>query len=192
MAAFQDTREETETKVLVHLLTEIERNPALTQRSMADELGIALGLMNQYLKKCASKGWIRVTQISPRRITYFLTPEGMREKTSMVRDYLSRSMSFFRDAKSQCDVVFQECQSLGITTLALVGSGDLADIAELVSSSYPIKIQVVSCRDDLSPFDRVLITDVMEPQATFNAVAQRVSGDKILTLPLLHISRGAQ
>lgn len=192
MAAFQDTREETETKVLVHLLTEIERNPVLTQRSMADELGIALGLMNQYLKKCASKGWIRVTQISPRRITYFLTPEGMREKTSMVRDYLSRSMSFFRDAKTQCDAVFQECQSLGVTTLALVGAGDLADIAELVSSSYPIKIHVVNCCDDLSSFDRVLITDVIEPQATYDAVAQKYSSDKIVTLPLLHISRGVQ
>lgn len=192
MAAFQDTREETETKVLVHLLTEIERNPVLTQRSMADELGIALGLMNQYLKKCASKGWIRVSQISPRRIKYFLTPEGMLEKTVMVRDYLTRSMSFFRDAKNQCDAVFQLCQSQDVTSLALVGAGDLADIAELVSSSYKIKIQVVSCHNDLTSFDRILVTDVMEPQATYNTISRLIVPDKILTLPLLHISKGVK
>ena len=50
MAAFQDTREQTEQKVMVHLLSEIERNPSFTQRSLAGELGIALGLMNQVFK----------------------------------------------------------------------------------------------------------------------------------------------
>ncbi len=189
MATFQETREETETKVLVHLLSEIERNPALTQRSMADELGIALGLMNQYLKKCASKGWIRVSQISPRRITYFLTPEGMREKTSMVRDYLTRSMSFFRDAKRQCDEAFQACQLLKVKTVAFVGAGDLADIAELVSASYDVTTQVVTLGQDLSRFDRVMITDVSDPQQTFDLIQTKVNPDQIITLPLLHISR---
>lgn len=80
MAAFQSTREHTETKVMVHLLSEIDRNPSFTQRGLAQELGIALGLMNQYLKSCTAKGWIRASQISPRRISYFLTPEGFKEK----------------------------------------------------------------------------------------------------------------
>jgi len=45
MAAFQDNREQTEKKVMVHLLTEIERNPSFTQRGLAGELGIALGFL---------------------------------------------------------------------------------------------------------------------------------------------------
>lgn len=192
MAAFQDTREETETKVMVHLLTEIERNPALTQRNLADELGIALGLMNQYLKKSAAKGWIRVSQISPRRITYFLTPEGMREKAVMVRDYLSRSMSFFRDARQQCDDVFELCQARGLNHIALVGSGDLADIAVLVSSGYPVIIAITNVDHDFAQYDCVVITDVVNPQQTFDLVMARVPADKIITLPLLHISRGAE
>ena len=65
---------------MVHLLSEIERNPSFTQRGLAGELNIALGLMNQYLKRCVTKGWVKASQISPRRITYFLTPEGFIEK----------------------------------------------------------------------------------------------------------------
>jgi DNA-binding MarR family transcriptional regulator len=80
MAAFQDTHEQTEQKVMAYLLSEIERNPSFTQRGLAGELNIALGLMNQYLKRCITKGWIRASQVSPRRITYFLTPEGFKEK----------------------------------------------------------------------------------------------------------------
>ena len=91
------------------LLNAIEKNPSFTQRGLSSDLGVALGLMNQYLKRCVTKGWVRASQVSPRRIAYFLTPEGFKEKSQMVRDYLSSSLSFFRDARSQCDVVFRVC-----------------------------------------------------------------------------------
>jgi len=110
MPTFQNTREQTEQKVMVQLLSEIERNPSFTQRGLAGELGIALGLMNQYLKRCITKGWVRASQISPRRITYFLTPQGFSEKSLMVTDYLSRSMAFFRDARAQCEEIFEKCE----------------------------------------------------------------------------------
>ena len=120
MAAFQDTREQTEQKVMVHLLSEIERNPSITQRGLAGHLGIALGLMNQYLKRSVNKGLLRASQVSPKRITYFLTPEGFKEKSIMVRDYLSRSMSFFRDAKNECEAIFTALSAKKISKIALV------------------------------------------------------------------------
>src|SRR5690349_16493460 len=123
MATFQETREQMEQKVMVHLLTEVERNPSFTQRRLASELGIALGLMNQYLKCCITKGWIRPAQVSPRRISYFLTPEGFNEKRQMVTTYLARSFVFFRDARSQCETLFEECQHKGWQKIGLVGSG---------------------------------------------------------------------
>ena len=110
MAAFQDIRQQTAQKVMVHLLKEIESNPSFTQRGLAAKLGIALGLMNQYLKSCMTRGWIRASQISPRRITYFLTPEGFKEKSHMVTDYLARSLAFFQNTKTQCTALFEECQ----------------------------------------------------------------------------------
>src|ERR1700737_3656898 len=111
MAAFQNTRTQTEKKVMVHLLSEIERNPTFTQRGLSAELGIALGLMNQYLKRCITKGWVRASRVSPKRISYFLTPEGFKEKSQMVTDYLARSLTFFRDARTQCEEVFIECKT---------------------------------------------------------------------------------
>lgn len=191
MAAFQDTREQTEQKVLVHLLTEIERNPMFTQRNLAAELGIALGLMNSYLKSCVTKGWIRASQISPKRISYFLTPEGFAEKSVMVKDYLARSLTFFRDARAQCEEVFESCRINDWTTIALVGAGDLADIAQLVSVGSGLRVQVVDRADDLSHWDAVMVTDVMDPQGTYEALKRRVESSRLITLKILHISRGA-
>lgn len=188
MAAFQDTREQTEKKVMVHLLSEIERNPTFTQRGLASELGIALGLMNQYLKSCITKGWVRALQVSPRRITYFLTSDGFKEKSHMVADYLAKSLSFFRDARAQCEAVFTECQQFDWKKVALIGHGDLADIARLVAHSMGIQVKVVDAEYDLSTFDAVLITDVVSPQNTYDAIKRKVSYQKLLVLDLLHIS----
>ena len=189
MAAFQKTREQTEQKVMVHLLSEVERNPSFTQRGLAAELGIALGLMNQYLKRCVTKGWIRASQVSPRRISYFLTPEGFKEKSQMVTDYVARSLTFFRDARTQCEVIIAECQNQGWCKLALVGEGDLADIVKLVVYGTPIQVFVVDRTADLKGFDAVLITDVLTPQGTYDVLKTKVAYNRLLTLSLLHISR---
>jgi hypothetical protein len=192
MAAFQDIRQQTEQKVMVQLLTEIERNPSFTQRGLAQELGIALGLMNQYLKSCVTKGWVRATQISPKRIAYFLTPEGFKEKSHMVTSYLARSLTFFRDARAQCEVMFELCKRKGWQKVALVGTGDLADIAQLVAQGTGLSISIITQDDDLNSFDAVMITDVMNPQGTYDAIIKKIESMKVLTLDLLHISLQAQ
>lgn len=189
MAAFQDTRAETEQKVMVHLLSEIERNPSFTQRGLAGELGIALGLMNQYLKRCLTKGWIRASQVSARRITYFLTPEGFKEKSLMVKDYLSRSMAFFRDAREQCEEVFKICKNKNYTRIALVGDSDLADIAKLVASGTGINVEIIKNDKDIKSYDAILITDILNPQAAYERLENKVEASQIFTLDLLHVSR---
>jgi DNA-binding MarR family transcriptional regulator len=191
MAAFQDTREQTEQKVMVHLLSEIERNPSFTQRGLASELNIALGLMNQYLKRCITRGWIRASQVSPRRITYFLTPEGFREKSHMVKGYLARSMTFFRDARAQCEEAFEFCKAHGWLKVALVGDGDLADIAKLVASGSGFVVEIESVGADLKNYDAIIITDVMNPQGTYDGIKHKVDYHRLLTLNILHISKVA-
>ena len=189
MAAFQDTREQTEQKVMVHLLSEIERNPSFTQRGLAGELGIALGLMNQYLKRCTSQGLVRVSQISPRRISYFLTPKGLKEKSLMVKDYLARSLTFFRDAKIQCEEAAKHCNSLEWCNIALVGTGDLADIARLVFQGAGLNVNVVDVNENLDQYDAILVTDISAPQNTYDILRNRINCQNILVLKLLHISR---
>jgi hypothetical protein len=191
MAAFQDTRQQTEQRVMVHLLTEIEANPSFTQRGLASELGIALGLMNQYLKRCMTKGWIRAFQISPRRITYFLTPEGFKEKSQMVASYLARSLTFFRDARTQCSALFEECRHKGWQKIALMGEGDLADIARLVAQAKGVNVEVVCVQADLTRYDAVVITDVLTPQKTYETLKERIEPHRLLTPYLLHISRNS-
>src|SRR3989338_10731562 len=93
--AFQQLKDHTEQQVVLRLLSALDKNPETSQRKLASDLGIALGLINTYLKKCVVKGWVRATQVSAKRIGYFLTTDGFAEKSHMVKDYLARSVSFF-------------------------------------------------------------------------------------------------
>ena len=80
MPSFREAKEQAEHKRLLELMSRIERDPAISQRALASELGIALGLMNAYLKRCVKKGWIKVGHASASRLAYSLTPQGFVEK----------------------------------------------------------------------------------------------------------------
>lgn len=72
---------------------------------------------------------------------------------------------------------------------ALVGEGDLADIARLVAHGTGIHIEVSDIKADLKKYDAVLVTDATDPHGTFDAIKNKVECQRLLTLKLLHISR---
>ena len=189
MISFQGVHREMEQRNILRLLAEIDERPNLTQRALAAELGIALGLLNQYLKHCLSRGWIRITRISPNRLSYFLTPEGISEKGAMVSSYLTKSFHFFRDAKLECDRLLCVCRSKEWNRIALFGAGDLADIATLVMRDSGIKGKIIIDAEKCVDFDAVLLTNLSQPQKAFNALNQLIPAERILTPSILHISR---
>ena len=81
-----------EREITLGVLNAIHENAKVTQRSVANDLGIALGLANAYLKRCAKKGLIKIQQIPANRYAYYLTPKGFAEKTRLTTEYLSRSL----------------------------------------------------------------------------------------------------
>src|SRR5712671_2092701 len=93
-------------RIVLGLLESVERDGAQSQRKLASELGIALGLVNAYLKRCVKKGLLKVSEAPARRYAYYLTPQGFAEKARLTVQYLSNSFSFFRLAKSDCARVF--------------------------------------------------------------------------------------
>jgi predicted transcriptional regulator len=100
-------------QIVLGLLRSVETDGARSQRLIAAELGIALGLVNAYLKRCVKKGLVKVHDVPARRYAYYLTPQGFAEKSRLTVQYLSDSFSFFRKAKSDCTHVFQEAAARG-------------------------------------------------------------------------------
>jgi len=83
------------------ILSEIEAGKRISQRSLARELGIALGLTNLLVRHLVHRGWIRIIRIKPNRVRYMLTPAGMAEKARMSRAALQNSMRFYAEARDR-------------------------------------------------------------------------------------------
>ena len=87
-----------EDSLTLEILETIEKNDKLTQRHLANNLGVALGLANSYMKRCVRKGLIKVHQAPANRFLYYLTPKGFAEKSRLTASYLSSSFDFYRRA----------------------------------------------------------------------------------------------
>ena len=115
-------------RIVLNLLNSVD-DGAQSQRRIAEELGIALGLVNAYLKRCIRKGLVKVSEAPARRYAYYLTPQGFSEKSRLTLEYLSYSFSFFRQAKADCAQLFELAKERNFENLVLLGKSDLAEIA---------------------------------------------------------------
>ena len=196
---------EDDAEITLGLLSAVEENSQITQRSLASDLGIALGLTNAYLKRCVRKGWVKINQAPANRYAYYLTPRGFAEKSRLTAQYLTTSFNFFRGARDQCSALLTECAGRRWHRVVLAGVSDLAEIAVLCAADHEAKIigivdpdtelstfagQPVAARlKDVGAFDAVIVTDFRNPQEAFDRLAEALPAERILTPKLLNISR---
>ena len=76
-------------EILLGLLESVERDGARSQRRLAAEVGVALGLVNAYLRRCIRKGLVKVREVPTRRYAYYLTSQGFAEKSRLTVKYLT-------------------------------------------------------------------------------------------------------
>ena len=195
-------RKTSDDAIMLGLLDAVERDPAVTQRSVARELGIALGLANAYLKRCVRKGLIKVGTTPPRRYAYYLTPQGFAEKSRLTARYLANSFSFFRRARAQCAELFAVAAARGQRRLALIGDGDLAEIARLVAREHPVEIVgVVAQPSDranldlegpqIDAADAVMITALSDTRAAYDAACAAFGAERVHVPALLRVHAAA-
>lgn len=159
----------------LHLLEEIERNNSPSQRQLASNLNVSVGLINSFVRRLAAKGYFKITHIPKNRVRYLLTPKGAAEKSRLTYEYIKYSYGFYRDTRKKFNQLFQTLQSEGVRDLVFIGATDLAEIAYLTLQETDITLtgvldddrigkefidHVVQATDQLSTidFDRILIT----------------------------------
>lgn len=192
-------------KEKLDLLDAIQHEEEHTQRSLAARMGTALGLTNALVKKCARKGLIKIKEAPARRYAYYITPDGFREKSRLVGEYLNASLDFFRHARSEYDVTIEMCLARGWSRIVLVGAGELAEIATLSAQKDGIEfialldegsnkkfflgIPVVQHLRDLEGIQAVIIADQAIPQETYERLIKFIPEQRLLAPPLLRVQR---
>jgi len=113
---------------VLEAVTEDER---ITQRRLASQLGIALGLTNIYLRRLVRKGYIKCVNVQSNRISYLITPQGIAEKARLTYEYLDYSMCLFREVRRHLRATFRPFVEAGYKRIAIFGTGEAAELAYL-------------------------------------------------------------
>ena len=103
-------QEDTYFRVL-HLL---QGNPDLTQRELAERLGISLGGLNYCLKALMQRGLVKMKNFANSKnkfgYVYVLTPTGMAEKAAIARRFMQRKMEEYEALRAEIEALRSEVE----------------------------------------------------------------------------------
>ena len=199
------SRQPEDTEITLGVLSAIEADAAISQRTLSNELGVALGLANAYLKRCVRKGYVKIQQVPRRRYTYYLTPQGFAEKTRLTGEYLTSSLQFFRRSRAQLNEIMTTCTSRGWRRIALAGASDIAEIATVTAHDHDVVLvgvidgttekarfcglPVVKRLKELGPVDAVILTRADGEGALRAVLAEEIGADRVLAPTLVELAQ---
>ncbi len=131
------------------LFNTVENSPEINQRQLAQELDVSLGLTNTYFQRVLKKGWVRAKQVKPRRWLYFLTPQGVLEKSRLSLSYMHRTLQSFRELKSKGDEHLRILSEKGVQGIHLCGDNDLTEVLSYCFSGFEIELLSIIPEKDL-------------------------------------------
>src|SRR5438132_5621153 len=114
----------------LRLLEAVHQDSRVTQRNLASQLGIALGLANIYLKRMIHKGYIKCVNVQPNRISYLITPRGIAEKARLTYEFMDYPLHLYGEVRQHLRGVLQECAAAH-RRVAIYGLGEAAELAYL-------------------------------------------------------------
>lgn len=109
------------------MLKKLDKNPNMTQRELAEEMGMSLGKANYCLKALIEKGWVKAGNFRRNkhkfRYAYLLTPKGLEEKARV-------TIAFLRRKQKEYDCLLEELEALSEEAAEIV-EGEMMRETEL-------------------------------------------------------------
>ena len=170
------------------ILEKFDNDVVPSQRDLARDLNISLGLVNSFIKRLVKKGYFKARHVPKNRMRYFLTPKGASEKTRLTYEYIQHSYNFYKEARQKLRDLYTELESQNVSSIIFYGAGDLAEIAYLSLQETNIKLVAVvddekkgkrftryivehPDRLDALTFDRILITSLNFKESIYQRIA---------------------
>jgi DNA-binding MarR family transcriptional regulator len=122
------------------LLNEIAQDSMVTQASLSDRLGIAVGSVNWYIKRLITRGWVKVSHLDRTRLKYDLTSEGLSVFTQRALLYARDSLKVYGDYRQKAKELVAELQSKGVKRVYIAGNDEAVDILRLTCIEAEILI----------------------------------------------------
>ncbi len=138
-----DSRHNQEAYRTLQLMNELEQDDSISQRELAGRLGVAVGLVNSYLKNLAAKGFLRVKNYPRNRYAYLLTPKGLAEKSRLAYQHMHYFNNLYTVVRRDYLNLFLQLQKDGTNSVIFCGVDEVAEIASLSLQEVGLALSAV-------------------------------------------------
>jgi len=188
----------------LEILTAIGEGRPLSQRVLAERLGIALGLVNLYVRRLSRKGYVKIIEFprkpaARKRLRYLLTPKGLAEKSRLTYEHMLYSLHLFRRTRETLRESLALMVGRGTKRIALYGPGEAAELAYLTLREFglePVGVFAATAGGEFLGYpvqaadalpghrlDAVIVATFERPEAEVAALVRRgIPAEKCLTL----------
>lgn len=128
----------------LNLLEHIENDPDVTQASLADRLGVAVGTVNWHLKRLVDKGYVKVKRAQRRKLRYIITPAGVALRARLTVDYVEKSFRLYRKTRERVRELVGDLRAAGYQQVKIAGNpsglDDITDICHLTCLEQGVQV----------------------------------------------------
>lgn len=105
---------------------------AKNQRDLSKQMNVSLGMTNMILRHLIAKGYIRIQQLTSRKVQYILTPKGFTEKMRKSVKYTLKTINSISLIKARLRDIISNLYAQGQREFWVFGASDLALLIEMV------------------------------------------------------------
>ncbi len=140
----------------LQLLDDISSEAVLTQRSIAQKRGLALGLTNLLIRRLVQKGYIEIVGLRRNKMRYLITAQGLAAKARLTYEYLEYSLFFYRQIRAFLTHALSRIRQSDGKDVLLFGTGEVAEIAFVILRQNGFNL--VAVMDEHAPTDAFFLS----------------------------------
>ena len=152
--------------LLLNSINELTLQKAdISQRDLARTINLSLGMTNVLLKRLSQKGLILVQKVSPRKVSYILTPDGLNELAGRTYRYLKRTMKKVVNYKETIVDIARDARERGFSRIGLLGKSDIDFIIEYAAGNAGLEYVLFQNEKDIAKDTFVFVSESYEKKS---------------------------
>ncbi len=116
------------------ILKTVEADSSVWQRKLSSKMELNVASVNFALKRLIQKGFITKEGVNPRRTKYYITPEGVEEKTHLAYKFVGQNIHYYNEVRNDIEARILKVTDGKKTSLAIYGACELSEITYMVVS----------------------------------------------------------
>ncbi len=121
----------------------LDEDKNMTQRSIAGQAGISLGLTNIIIKRLVKKGFIKIRNMNKKRILYHLTPKAIVDKSYRTYSYFERTMKDIVQIREKIQKEIIRKNKLDSRAVVILGNNEISEIAKWAAQEMKLKPVII-------------------------------------------------